>query len=179
MRVVGIKHKLVAQCFCQMVWIAFAENGKCGHCFVSTRVRAAATCHNWSRRGVDKSLDGAYSVGTGNEMSVAVDIDFEVLRGMFIVKVGDRRCCVDYDIGPDLIDNSLHISSRDEVSGEVGDTFIAIHGRISAHNSDGRARWVIKEFLDDVVAEEATATDNKDCAKWKGRRRQRHFEIGL
>jgi hypothetical protein len=112
-------------------------------------------------------------------MSVAVDIDFEVLGSMFIVKVGDWRCCVDDDIGLDSIDNPFNISSRDNVSTEVGDAFIAIHGRISAHNKDGRARWIVKEFLDDVVAEEATATDNKDCAKWKGRRRQRHFEMGL
>jgi hypothetical protein len=112
-------------------------------------------------------------------MPVAIDIDFEVLGSMLIVKVGNWRCRIDNDMGLDLIDNSLHISSRDNVSCEVGDAFIAIHGRISAHNKDGRARWIVKEFLDDVVAEEATATDNKDCAEWNGRIRQRHFEMGL
>src|SRR5277367_681976 len=128
-----------------MVWITFAENGKCGYSLVGTRVLPTAACHNGSRRGVDKSFDGAYSVGTGNKMSIAVDIDFEVLGSMFIIEVGNRRCCIDDDIGLDLIDNPLHISSRHKVSGEVGDTFIAIHGRIPAHNKNGRARWIVKE----------------------------------
>lgn len=121
------------------------------------------------RAGVHKGLDARLLAGLDDGLCAA-DIDLaEELMGRLALAADDGRRGVDDDVGLDRLQQLGQLGGVGDVALVVGGLFVDVARASQVDGGDGLGVPRVQRLVDDVVAQEAVATDDEDVAEVSSR----------